>query len=120
MSTETSRDYWLLSGALFTFFLTWSFTFSLFPIWLNQTIGLAGESTGIIFIYGPLLTVNLTLGAAVGGIYFGMAFAAGVGTLESYTERVSRIVGFEFGKARLWGSLGWAAATFATGINIRA
>ncbi|MBR9911173.1 MAG: MFS transporter [Gammaproteobacteria bacterium] len=159
MGTQTQRDYWLLSGALFTFFLTWSFAFSLFPIWLNQAIGLTGESTGIVFsinalaalliqpsygfiqdklglkkhllyitaaflilsgpffvfIYGPLLAFNLTLGAAVGGVYFGLAFSAGVGTLESYTERVSRVVGFEFGKARLWGSLGWAAATFCAG-----
>lgn len=159
MGHETRRDYWLLSGSLFTFFLTWSFSFSLFPIRLNQAVGLTGESTGLIFsinaiaalriqpcygfiqdklglkkhllyitaalllgigpffihAYGPLLNYNLTLGAAAGGVYFGLAFAAGVGTLETYTERVSRIVGFEFGKSRLWGSLGWAAATFCAG-----
>lgn len=159
MVHESKRNYWLLSGAFFTFFLTWSFSFSLFPIWLNQEVGLSGESTGVIFsvnafaamfimpfygylqdklglkkhlllliasmlllagpffvyVYAPLLAYNLLLAAAVGGVYFGIAINAGVGALETYIERVSRITGFEFGKARMWGSLGWAAATFCAG-----
>lgn len=159
MGRESKRNYWLLSGAFFTFFLTWSFSFSLFPIWLNQTVGLDGESTGIIFsinaiaalfimpcygyiqdklglrkdllllvaamlilsgpffiyVYGPLLGENLILASIIGGVFFGIAFGAGVGTLEAYVERVSRITGFEYGKARMWGSLGWAAATFGAG-----
>lgn len=36
--------------------------------------------------------------------------------LESYTERVARQTHFEFGKARMWGSLGWAVATFFAGL----
>ncbi|USQ51531.1 oligosaccharide MFS transporter [Serratia marcescens] len=51
-------------------------------------------------------------GALVGGVFIGATFFAGIGALESYTERVSRISGFEFGRARMWGSLGWASATF--------
>ena len=47
-----------------------------------------------------------------------MTFHAGIGVLESYTERVSRQRNFEYGKARMWGSLGWAAATFFAGRNI--
>ncbi|EEG83696.1 oligosaccharide:H+ symporter [Proteus penneri ATCC 35198] len=47
-----------------------------------------------------------------------MTFNAGIGVLESYTERVSRIRGFEYGRARMWGSLGWASATFIAGHNI--
>ncbi|MEG3767898.1 MFS transporter [Alteromonas sp. 14N.309.X.WAT.G.H12] len=159
MKFKMNQDYWLLSGAFFSFFLTWSFAFSLFPIWLNQTIGLTGEQTGLVFsvnsitslcimpcygyvqdklglkkqllffvgamlllsgpfliyVYAPLLTVNLILAAVVGGVFFGVAFGAGVGALETYIERVSRVVGFEFGKARMWGSLGWATATFFAG-----
>lgn len=69
-----------------------------------------------IFIFAPLLQVNILLGAAAGGLYVGATFFAGIGALESYTERVSRILGFEFGKARMWGSLGWAAATFFAGM----
>jgi OHS family lactose permease-like MFS transporter len=46
---NSKKTYWMLSGAFFSFFLCWSFSFSLFPIWLNQHIGLSGEKIGIIF-----------------------------------------------------------------------
>lgn len=68
-----------------------------------------------IFIYGPLLQYNILLGAIVGGIYLGSAFLAGIGAIESYIEKVSRKYQFEYGKSRMWGSLGWAAATFFAG-----
>lgn len=160
METSISkRNYWLLSGALLTFFLTWSFCFSIFSIWLEQFVGLNGEERGIvfglsafcalfvlpvygflqdklglkkhilyfiaallilvgpfaIFLYSPLLKSNVWLGAALGGVYFGMAFSAGVGVIESYVDRVARMTGFEFGRARMWGSIGWAIAAFFTG-----
>lgn len=156
---RSTKNYWLLSICLFSFFLTWSFAFSLFPIWLNQYIGLSGERTGLIFslnsltallimplygiiqdklgikrsllfavgvllilsgpffifIYAPLLKSYFYLGAIIGGIYFSITFLAGVGVVETYVERIGRKTGFEFGKARMWGSLGWACATFFTG-----
>ncbi|GAA0853122.1 MFS transporter [Aliiglaciecola litoralis] len=160
MHTKVSkRNYWLLSGALLTFFLTWSFCFSIFSIWLEQFVGLNGEERGIVFglsafcalfvlpiygylqdklglkkhilyfiagllilvgpfaiyLYSPLLKTNVWLGAALGGVYFGMAFSAGVGVIESYVDRVGRMTGFEFGRARMWGSIGWAIAAFFTG-----
>lgn len=159
MNTSNNKTYWLLSSALFSFFLTWSFGFSLFPIWLNQTIGLSGEQTGVIFsisslaalavmpcygyiqdklglnkgllfivgillllsgpffiyIYGPLLINHFYVGVVLGAIFFSAAFSAGVGAVETYVERLSRISNFEYGKARMWGSLGWAAATFFAG-----
>lgn len=159
MAAQATRNYWLLSGALLTFFLTWSFTFSIFSIWLEQAVGLNGKDRGIVFslaafcalfilpgcgylqdklglkkhllyfvavmlvlsgpftiyIYTPLLKFNVWYGAIVGGLYFGLAFGAGVGALETYVERVGRVIGFEFGKARMWGSVGWAVATFFTG-----
>ncbi|GLC87134.1 MFS transporter [Lysinibacillus piscis] len=68
-----------------------------------------------IFVYGPLLQYNVLLGAIVGGLYLGMAFLAGIGAIESYIEKVGRKYGFEYGKSRMWGSLGWAAATFFAG-----
>jgi len=68
-----------------------------------------------IFVYGPLLQKNLFIGAVVGGLYLGAAFNAGVGALESYIEKVSRKYAFEYGKSRMWGSLGWASATFFAG-----
>lgn len=161
MNPTTKKYYALLSGLLFFFFFTWSSSFSLISIWLNQQVGLKGTETGIIFaaislvalcaqplygfvqdklglrknllwfigllllmtgpffifVYAKLLAYHLWLGALVGGLFIGATFFAGIGALESYTEKVSRIAGFEFGRARMWGSLGWAAATFCAGFN---
>ncbi|GAC13722.1 MFS transporter [Aliiglaciecola lipolytica] len=157
--SKSIKNYWLLSGAFFTFFLCWSFSFSLFPIWLNQYIGLSGELTGtifscnaiaglfvmpcygylqdklglrkhlllfigvmliavgpfFIFVYSPLLLSHFYLGALLGGVFFAVVFGAGIGALESYVEKVARSQYFEFGRARMWGSLGWASATFFAG-----
>jgi OHS family lactose permease-like MFS transporter len=63
-------------------------------------------------LFGHLLKVNILLGSVFGGIFIGLTFNGGIGVLESYTERVARQSQFEFGKARMWGSLGWAVATF--------
>lgn len=68
-----------------------------------------------IYVYGPLLQFNVLLGAAVGGLYLGTAFLAGIGAIESYIEKIGRKYQFEYGKSRMWGSLGWAAATFFAG-----
>ncbi|RAS72892.1 MFS transporter [Priestia endophytica] len=68
-----------------------------------------------IFIYGPLLQYNVLLGAIVGGMYLGISFLAGIGAIESYIEKISRKYQFEYGKSRMWGSLGWASATFFAG-----
>jgi len=155
----SQRTYGLLCAAFFAFFLAWSFSFSMFPIWLNQTVGLGGRATGVVFsanalaglvvmpcyglvqdrvglrkhllylvaagllltgpvliwVYEPLLSWNLIVGAILGGLFFGVTFGAGVGALETYVERSSRAAGFEFGKARMWGSLGWAAAASMAG-----
>jgi OHS family lactose permease-like MFS transporter len=68
-----------------------------------------------IYVYGPLLQYNVMLGAIVGGLYLGVAFLAGIGAIESYIEKIGRKYNFEYGKSRMWGSLGWAAATFFAG-----
>ncbi|WP_345827985.1 MFS transporter [Erwinia sp. HDF1-3R] len=67
-------------------------------------------------LFGFLLKLNVFLGSLFGGVYIGLTFNGGVGVLESYTERVARQSQFEFGKARMWGSLGWAVATFFAGL----
>ena len=69
-----------------------------------------------IYVYSWLLATNLVLGVVVGAAFLGFAMLAGAGLIESYTERLSRHMGFEFGKARLWGSLGWASATGVVGV----
>lgn len=156
---SAKRNYLLLSGCILCFFLTWSFCFSIYPLWLNQAIGLDGSDTGLVFsvnavtalfvmpfygflqdklglrknllwfvgfallmsgpffiyIYTPLLLNSLYVGALVGGLFCSMTFFAGVGAVETYIERMGRKTGFEFGKARMWGSVGWAIATFFTG-----
>ena len=67
-------------------------------------------------LFGHLLKINVLLGSIFGGIYIGLTFNGGIGVLESYTERVARQSQFEFGRARMWGSLGWAVATFFAGL----
>ncbi len=67
-------------------------------------------------LFGYLLSINILLGSIFGGLFVGLTFNGGIGVLESYTERVARQSTFEFGKARMWGSLGWAVATFFAGL----
>ncbi len=67
-------------------------------------------------LFGYLLKVNIFLGSIFGGLFIGMTFNGGIGVLESYTERAARHNSFEFGRARMWGSLGWAVATFFAGL----
>ncbi|MFB6328412.1 MFS transporter [Pantoea deleyi] len=79
--------------------------------------------TSLLILTGPaylmfsyLLKVNILLGSVFGGFFIGMTFNGGIGVLESFTERVARQSSFEFGRARMWGSLGWAVATFFAGL----
>lgn len=68
-----------------------------------------------IYIFAPLLKVNIFLGALAGGVYIGMAYGAGCGVCEAYIDKVSRASGFEFGRARMFGGFGAAIGTFAAG-----
>ena len=76
---------------------------------------LTGGRSFFIFVYSPLLLSHFYSAAILGGLFFALAFGAAIGVLESYVERVARTSGFEFGRARMWGSLGWAVATFCAG-----
>jgi len=68
-----------------------------------------------IYLFAPLLKINVILGALAGGIYIGMASGAGSGICEAYIDKVSRASGFEFGRARMFGGIGAAVGTFAAG-----
>lgn len=160
MKCQLNSAYWSSAITFFSFFLTWSFCYSLFPLWLNQALALTGKETGVVFatnalaaliimpvygilqdrlgtgkqllfmlgllmagvgpffilIYQPLLTSFFIVGAIVGALYSALTFGAAVGTLEAYIERLGGQHDVEFGKARLWGSLGWACATFVAGV----
>ncbi|HEU4778690.1 MAG TPA: oligosaccharide MFS transporter [Steroidobacteraceae bacterium] len=153
------RNYALLSGFLFFYFLAQGATISLLSIWYSKALGLSSTEIGFVFsanfvgamisqpIYGfvsdkiglrkhllwgiavlcmscgvffkyayaPLLQSHLFLGACLGGLYLGITFLAGSYAIESYVDRVGRKYGFEYGRARLWGSLGFACAAFVSG-----
>lgn len=66
----------------------------------------------LIYVFAPLLKINVFLGALAGGIYIGMAYGAGCGICEAYIDKVSRASGFEFGRARMFGGIGAAIGTF--------
>ncbi|WP_311407320.1 oligosaccharide MFS transporter [Liquorilactobacillus uvarum] len=76
---------------------------------------LAFSGPFFIYVYGALLTSNLIIGSLIGGAYVGVGFQAGSSALESYAQKISLKYGFEYGRARMWGSLGWAAITFFAG-----
>src|SRR5471030_2198190 len=83
-------------------------------LWLITALLILSGPAYLLFSY--LLSVNILLGSVFGGLFVGLTFNGGSGVLESYTERVSRQSTFEFGRARMWGSLGWAFATFFAGL----
>lgn len=71
-----------------------------------------------IYVYAPLLVYSFWLGAVLGGVYLGIIFNSGSGVIDSYIDKISRRYSFEYGRVRMWGSLGWAAAAYIVGRNI--
>ncbi|QHM73248.1 MFS transporter [Mixta intestinalis] len=69
-----------------------------------------------IYVLGPLLQANILLGAIVGGIYLGFIYNGGAPAIEAYVEKVSRRSQFEFGRARMFGCVGWALCASIVGI----
>lgn len=67
------------------------------------------------FVYAPLLRDHLLAGAILGGAYIGATFVAGSYAIETFVDRVSRRDGFEYSRARLWGSLGFSLAALFSG-----
>lgn len=82
-------------------------------VFLGIMVGLSGFF--FVYVYEPLLKANLLLGASIGGAYLGLTFISGSFALESYVDRIGRHYGFEYGRARLWGSLGFALAALFSG-----
>jgi OHS family lactose permease-like MFS transporter len=48
-------------------------------------------------------------------MYLGITFIAGSYALDSYVDRIGRSYGFEYSRARLWGSIGFASAAVFSG-----
>lgn len=83
------------------------------PVCIAILVILAGPF--FLYVYAPLLDWVLPVGAVVGGLYLGFTFMAGSYALESYVDRIGRRYGFEYSRARLWGSIGFASAAAFSG-----
>lgn len=69
-----------------------------------------------VVVYQPLLLSHTMVGIVVGALYLSLGWYAGVAASESYADRFSRLYGLEFGRIRMWGSLGWALAASVSGV----
>lgn len=69
----------------------------------------------VTWVYQPLLVSHFYLGAVLGSLVFAGGFSAAVGLGEAYFDRLSRTHHFTFGRARLFGSLGYAIAVLIAG-----
>ncbi len=69
-----------------------------------------------VTVYQPLLLTHTTVGIIIGAFYLSLGWYAGVAASESYADRFSRLYGLEFGRIRMWGSLGWAMAASVSGL----
>lgn len=61
------------------------------------------------------MQTNFYLGAAAEAVFLTLGYLAAAPTFEALTERFSRRYAFQYGQARAWGSLGYAAAALAAG-----
>ncbi|MDP8033818.1 MFS transporter [Pasteurella atlantica] len=68
-----------------------------------------------IYVFAPLLKVNVFLGALSGGAYMGFVFKSGAPASEAYIERISRLSRFEYGRARMFGMFGWGICASLAG-----
>ncbi len=69
----------------------------------------------VVLVYAPLLDNHFLAGAVLGAVFFALFFNAGVAAIESYTEKCSRKYAFEYGRVRMWGSIGAALGIFVAG-----
>jgi len=72
----------------------------------------------VLYVYKPLLQETFEFGALVGALYIASVWLAGLATIDSFFEKVSRRQGFEFGRARVFASFGWAMAAIVSGYVI--
>lgn len=68
-----------------------------------------------VLVFQPLIGVNEYLAAVVGGIFLSLCLNSGVGVVEAFSERASRANGYEYGHARLFGSLAGGTAALVGG-----
>ena len=83
-------------------------------MWLGAGMILCSPVMGYLFVF-LARDVSFIASAILLAFYLGIVMVGGVGTVESYCERASRHIGFEYGNARLWGSLGYAFSASTVG-----
>ncbi|WP_454051763.1 oligosaccharide MFS transporter [Cellulomonas sp. Marseille-Q8402] len=75
----------------------------------------AGMGPFFVFVFQPLIGVDQYLAAVVGGVFLSLCLNSGVGVVEAFSERASRANGYEYGHARLFGSLAGGTAALVGG-----
>lgn len=119
--TSTQIGYTLSVNALFALAIKPVFGFIMDKLGLKKSLLTCVAMASVlaapffIYVYQSLLMTNMVLGMVLGGLYLGTAYLAGVLVFETYADRYSRAFGFEFGRVRMWGSLGWAVASIFAG-----
>ncbi len=68
-----------------------------------------------VLVFQPLIGVNEYLAAFVGGVFLSLCLNSGVGVVEAFSERASRANRYEYGHARLFGSLAGGTAALVGG-----
>ncbi|MDY5585414.1 MAG: oligosaccharide MFS transporter [Arcanobacterium sp.] len=68
-----------------------------------------------VLIYRPLLEGNFYIGVLLGAIFFAVSYSAPASFSEAYFNRFARHHKFEFGRARMFGSFGFACGVIAMG-----
>ncbi|AOR60139.1 MFS transporter [Pectobacterium parmentieri] len=116
------------TGIVFSFLSLFAILFQPFLGILSDKLGMKKHLLWVIsvlllffapfflYVFAPLLKINVILGALVGGLYIGFSFSAGAGAIEAYIERLSRQHHFEYGKARMFGCFGWGICASTAGM----
>jgi len=109
---------------------------SLFAILFQPLFGLISDKLGLknllwmitfllvlfgplfIFIFGPLLKLNVTFSATANSLYLGVVFSHGTPSIEALIEKINRQSGFEFGHCRMFNCFGGAIYDSFVGIMI--
>lgn len=84
---------------------------------LTITIAAVMTLTGpfVNYVYRPMLESQFMVAAILGGIVLSAGFIGSAGLFEAFVERLSRRNNFEFGQARMWGSVGYAIVALCAG-----
>ena len=135
-----NTNFWMFGLFFFFYFFIMGAYFPFFPIWLHDINHISKSDTGIIFaaislfslLFQPLfgllsdklglrkyllwiITGMLVMFAPFFIFIFGPLLQYNI-AVEAFIEKVSRRSNFEFGRARMFGCVGWALCASIVGI----